>query len=374
MWAALAVLLSLTHNIYCPLPRVGFAADAYPRYIIPSELRDPSTNTVTNLFDTKSADKFYERMLDFVQNLFFKNAFVHARERTVVIVESVFCPTRVRETIARILYMQLDVFSVLFVPAHLVALATLAVDTAVVIDLGHREATVLPVFSGVQVLNAWQAQPIAAEAVHTEIRRQLLDIGVSSELLSDEVVEDIKVRTCFVTTLERAAGFRDDDTAALRACPDVDYPVLGGGQVITVPGRLRETAFEVLFQHDNERTGLPYLVLDAILACPLDMRKPLAENLFLIGGTAMTTGLVARLKDELLALLQQPLYAKRLFVDSVKFHTAPSKANFTAWLGGSIYGGTELAQTRSFTREAYVKAGRVPDWVAVEENRSHGSK
>lgn len=300
------------------------------------------------------------------------------RERTVVIVESVFCPTRVRESLARCLFTQLEALSVLFVPSHLVALAPLAVDTAVVIDCGYRECTVLPVFAGVQVLGAWQAQPIAAEAVHTEIRRQLIDIGVAAALLTDDVVEDIKVRTCFVTTLERAARLHDDggDAATtLRACPDVDYP-LGGGQVITVPGRLRETAFEVLFAHDNERSSLPYLVLDAILGCALDMRRALAENLFLIGGTSMALGLAARLQEELNDLVSGPLYAGR-FASELKFHSGPAKANFTAWLGGSMYGATELAQTRAITRDAYAKTGRLPDWVQVEETvgqRGHGSK
>lgn len=279
--------------------------------------------------------------------------------------------------LAKILFTQLEAFSVLFVPAHLVALSTLAIETALVVDLGHSGASVLPVYSGVQVLKAWQSQPIGADAVHTEIRRQLADIGVDVGGLSDEVIEDIKVRTCFVTTFERAQKFRGErgsDDAPLEPCPNVEYPV-EGGPIITIPGRLRETVFEVLFPHDNERNGLPYMCLDAILACPMDMRQPLAENVFLIGGTAMAMGVTSRLREELLYLLRQPLYAGRLFVETVKFHTAPSKANFSAWLGGSIYGGTELVLTRALTRDTYVKLGRVPDWVQVEEgSRGHGSR
>lgn len=82
--------------------------------------------------------------------------------------------------------------SILFVPTHLVALSTLAVDTALVVDIGFKEAVVMPVFSGVQVLHAWQAQPLAGEAVHTEIKRQLLASQVNEELLTDDVIEDIK--------------------------------------------------------------------------------------------------------------------------------------------------------------------------------------
>lgn len=80
----------------------------------------------------------------------------------------------------------------LYVPSHLVALSTLAIDSAVVIDIGYTEATIIPVYSSVLVLKAWQAQPIAGEAVHNEIRRQLRDIGIESDLLTNEVIEDIK--------------------------------------------------------------------------------------------------------------------------------------------------------------------------------------
>ena len=80
----------------------------------------------------------------------------------------------------------------MFVPTHLVSLSTLAIDTGLVIDIGFKEATILPVYSGVQVLNAWEAQPLAAEAIHAEIRKQLIDSGTRPELLTDEVIEDIK--------------------------------------------------------------------------------------------------------------------------------------------------------------------------------------
>lgn len=143
------------------------------------------------------------------------------------------------------------------------------------------------------------------------------------------------VRTCFVTTFERSKRFEDNSSGetTIKPCPDVEYPIRGQ-QVITVPGRLRETAFEVLFPNDSERAGLPHLVLKSILKCPVDIRRELAENVLLIGGTAMAVGLMARLKDELLSLVRSELYKQQLFIGAFKFHTAPSKANFTGWLGG----------------------------------------
>lgn len=171
-------------------------------------------------------------------------------------------PTVIRECIAKVLFVHFEVSSVLFVPTHLVATATLACNTALVVDLGYKEATVIPVYSGVQVLNAWQAQPLAAEAVHDEIKSNLILNGVKEDLLSDRIIEDIKVRTCFVTTQKRAIAFRKNES--FQHCPDVEYPV-DGNLVIKIPGLLRETAFEVLFPEDNDRLGLPYIILDAIL-------------------------------------------------------------------------------------------------------------
>lgn len=65
-------------------------------------------------------------------------------------------------------------------------------ETALVIDIGYKEATIIPVYCGVQVLHAWQAQAIAAETVHDDIKRQLIESGINQELLSPEIIEDIK--------------------------------------------------------------------------------------------------------------------------------------------------------------------------------------
>jgi actin-related protein 10 len=144
----------------------------------------------------------------------------------------------------------------------------------------------------------------------------------------------------------------------------VDFPI-DGQDVVKIPGLLREVAFEVFFPEDNDRLGLPYIILDTILKCPVDTRKELAANILLIGGTASAPGLTARLKSELLHLMTSDHYKDRLFVNEVKFHSAPSKPNFTAWLGGSIYSSTDLI-TNSITRESYLKSSKIPDWVSFD--------
>lgn len=168
-----------------------------------------------------------------------------------------------------------------------------------------------------------------------------------------------------MTPHDRAEKFRSGD--APKPCPDVQYPLKGKVE-IAIPGSLRETAYEALFPYDNDHLGLPFIILDAILKCPIDMRKELAQNLVLVGGTAMALGIKFRLQKELEALARSEYYKDRLFIDEFKFHSPPSKANCTTWLGGAIYGGTELILTKSLTKEAYARLNRVPDWSNLEDN------
>lgn len=54
-------------------------------------------------------------------------------------------------------------------PSHLVTLATQAVDTGLVLDIGHQEALLVPVYEGVPVLRIWQSQPLAGAAIEQSV-------------------------------------------------------------------------------------------------------------------------------------------------------------------------------------------------------------
>lgn len=104
----------------------------------------------------------------------------------------------------------------------------------------------------------------------------------------------------------------------------------------------------------------------------MDIRRSLAKNIMLIGGTTMIKGFASRLKSELLALVKSNLYSEKLKIQTFKFHTAPSKPNYTAWLGGSIFGTTDLP-LRYITQENYVKSNRIPDWANLIDNQKEDS-
>ena len=63
-------------------------------------------------------------------------------------------------------YILLQVPSILFAPSHLVALYTLGINTALVIDVGYEETTIIPICEGTPLVHGWQAQPLGAKAIH----------------------------------------------------------------------------------------------------------------------------------------------------------------------------------------------------------------
>lgn len=305
-----------------------------------------------------------------------RHLLVSPKERKFVIVENIFGQTVIRETLARALFIHFDVSSVLFVPSHLISLSTLAVPTGVVVDIGYSETTVMPVFSGVQIMSAFKDHSYGSRAVQEEIKRQLVETGVKESLLDDSVLEDLMIRTCFVTTFERAQA-RANNTAEQQPVPppSVDYTISDGDAIICVPGSVRETVYEMMFEQTNERDSLPHLILRSILDCSLDVRRGLVESIFVIGGGAMVVGLLPRLKAELHHLLANDNYYAERFHQELqfKFYNPIGKQNFTAWLGGALCGATDLIQTRSLSKEAYLRNEHVPDWSNLCDNRHAGS-
>lgn len=269
------------------------------------------------------------------------------------------------------------------------SLVTLAVPTALVVDVGYVECSVTPVIEGITSLDLVQFAPLGAKAIHERIHAELVKHHATSdheqtvidyiERMDEQVLEDIKVRTCFVAPFDRSQQLlhlkrTDDDKdkskdidsdTILNGCPKaVRYPV-DGGQVLNISGMLRESACEVLFERYGHEANIAKLILEVLRLCARDSRKPLADNIVLIGGTTQLPGFRRRLHDELTALIAADnLYSGNLHFDAFRFHRTPCKANYAAWLGGAILGASDAINTRIITREQYLRSNGavIKDW------------
>ena len=296
--------------------------------------------------------------MDFIHQLYFKWLLVNPKDRRVVVVENILGPTLFRETLAKVLFRHYEVSSVLFAPSHLVCLLGLGVRTGLVLDCGHSETTCIPVYEGVPVLAAWQAQPLAGEAVQAAVRADLACRGrvtrgeggqpqaLEPHLLTPELVADVTLRCCFITNLSRGrqlAELQDPgETLAWlgkEGAPTVVRP-LAGDTLLLVDGVTREGSAELLWTLDQDRMSVASMVLDAIAASPLDCRAELAASLVVVGGTAMVPGFRARLGQELKSLLATTKY-QNLKINNFKIFQPPAQLNYVSWLGepwGMEYG------------------------------------
>ncbi|XP_060773774.1 actin-related protein 10 [Neoarius graeffei] len=365
--------------------KCGFAGETGPRFIIPSEIQRPGLQQPIKVVQYNiNTEELYANLKEFIHTLYFRHLLVNPRDRRVVIIESILCPSHFRETLSRVFFKHFEVPSVLFAPSHLMSIMTLGINSALVMDCGHTETLVLPVYEGIPILSAWEALPMGGKAIHKELESLLIeqctvdtDLSTGQSLptvigtIPEEVVEDIKVRTCFVSDLQRGlkiqeAKFNMDGTAERPAPPpDVEYP-LDGRKILHVKGSIRDSVAEMLFEQDNEEKSIASLVLDTLVKCPIDTRKVLSENLMVIGGTAMLPGFLHRLLAEIRLLAEKPKYRDALATKSFRIHSPPAKPNCTAWLGGAIFGALQdILGSRSVSRDYYNQTGRMPDWCSL---------
>ncbi|XP_003691896.1 actin-related protein 10 isoform X1 [Apis florea] len=342
--------------------KFGYAGEPTPRGIIRTEIKCPETKELRKIYDYKNTEDLYQLLVEFLHALFFRHVVLSPKDARIVVLESLLSPTQFRNTLAKVLFRHFEIGSLMLLPTHLATISTLGINSALVLDVGYKEATLIPIFEGEPILKAWQALPLGGQVVHEYLMKSLKELYPNVDV-TEKMVEDIKVRTCFVTTLERSVKL--GTTEAPNPPPFVKYP---GVKSIDIPGEVREKAFEILWERDNDNLSLPTMILNAIMQCPIDVRRVLAENILLIGGTTMTKGFASRLKSELLNLVRSDLYSEKLKIQKFMFHTAPSKPNYTAWLGGAIFGTVDLP-LRCLTKENYLKSDRVPDWVNLIDNQ-----
>ncbi|XP_066943222.1 actin-related protein 10 [Macrobrachium rosenbergii] len=364
--------------------KAGFAAESGPRVILKSEVLCRKTGKHVPVFEYEDEEELRHHLVDFIHKLYFRHLLVNPKDRRVVVVENVLSPSKIRNTIAKVLFRHYEVLSLLFVPLQTASLMTLGVNTGLVLDLGYQEATLIPVYENVIILNAWQSLPLGGKAIHDSLSELLLDRGLvvgddgkeqrlnaAVEKLPDKILEDIKVRTCFVTTTERSKRLQnnkyDRSLEPPPPPPSVSYP-MSGDRIITIPGTVRELTTELLFEQDEDRLSIPSMILNALLQCPGDTVHKLSENLIIMGGTASLPGMKHRILAELRALTSSPHFSERIRIDSFKVHKPPAKDNYVAWLGAAIMGGTEAVTLRSLPREQYLSNDLLPDWCNLMFN------
>jgi len=84
------------------------------------------------------------------------------------------------------------------------------------------------------------------------------------------------------------------------------------------------------------------------MACDLDVRKELYNNIVMSGGTTMFEGIQERLNKEIVALAPSTMKIKVV---------APAERKFSVWIGGSILSSLATFQTMWITKAEFEESG-----------------
>ncbi|KAF9431627.1 hypothetical protein BGZ76_011912 [Entomortierella beljakovae] len=221
----------------------------------------------------------------------------------------------------------LEVPSISFTNAHLLALLTTGTSTGLVIDCGHLETSVLPIYSSRPMTPFILTTPRAGKFLSTHLKYLLrekcpisladnpTDLRIIPEgMLTSAFLETIKTRLLFASPLivnardnvneeEMNNNYRDLSTST-EVHVEVWLEEEQARGIMAIPGWLRERASECLFNGDEDAQSITDTILGSILKSPSDLRRQLISSMLLIGGTAQLPNLQSRLLQEIKRSLQ----------------------------------------------------------------------
>ncbi|KAF7722548.1 hypothetical protein EC973_002972 [Apophysomyces ossiformis] len=369
--------------------KCGFSGESHPRHLVPTWSKLDHSNgpdgeayridsEVVELYGLDimakgSLQSLEENLKKLLHDIYFRLLLTDPKSRKVILCESPLAPIVLKQIIAKLLFDYFQVPSISFVPIHLMALLTTGLTTGLVIDCGHLETSVLPIYCTRPLIPYITTTPLAGRTVSKQLHSLLLDHGryippsnlhlslaphssIPSKLLTAERLEDIKTRLLFCSPLLINSEEQDKITAYknFSSATDLYYPIAledGAKATLLIPGWIRERTVEVLFEGDEDEPGLAHCILNGLLKVQPDLRKPLVSSLLVIGGISLFPGFQSRLKQELLRLLRDPPpYEKKKYEPllrlhkSIKFLDCPEEKgagrvfmnNVRGWIGDLI--------------------------------------
>ncbi|KAL7424255.1 Actin-related protein 4 [Cryptotrichosporon argae] len=334
---------------------------------------------------------------------------VDPKEHPLMLVEPAWNTTRAREHLAQMAFEGEGVPAMYLGSAGVLSAFAAGKPTALVLDIGYANSSAVPVVDGYALRAGTMRQPLASslmlsQATHHFSRptptrafplsllpRQLIakrDPTPEPGLEPHPVLRDDRVPQTTASWRAWAAesvvdawkeatsevvNFRGFDLATARDVAPGLYEFPDGYHQYFTAERLRFP--EILFDPKNyfdqtaeppaplrlaqntehshslkDAVPLAQLVHDAIMACDVDVRAALLQNIVVVGNTSLTRGLTERLDLELAGLMPG---------QKIKIHspTIPFERKYAAWLGGSVLASLGTFHQLWVTREEYDEHG-----------------
>lgn len=384
--------------------KMGYSGNLEPSYVIPSTvLCAPEVTKTDYLYDldflmgesskpgssyTPVTPMSHGKVTDWnvMERVWQRAIYSHMRcdpeEHAFMLTESPLNTPENREYAAEIFFETFNVpYLYIAVQAVLSLAAASCADTAdgnlpdlgsitgVAVESGDGVTSVVPVAYGYTIGSAIRTIPMAGKDVTRYIYQMLKDRGekVPPEMAM-EVAKQIKENHCYVAGKEMVKEFRKFDKDPAKMFKEFTTTNSRTGTSVTVDvGYEQFLGPEMFFNPEiinpKYTKGLPQLIDEAVLACPVDVRRPMYRNIVLSGGNTLFKKLASRLQKSIDARVQERLELNRMKLGAHLRGGPPKKLDinvnkfggriqqFGVWLGGSL-----LAEQDNFLAYCHSKA------------------
>ncbi|OII78194.1 actin family protein [Cryptosporidium andersoni] len=284
---------------------------------------------------------------------------ISSEEHPVLLTEAALNPRQHREKMAEIFFETYRVPALFISTQAVLSLYSSGRTTGIVLDSGDGVTHAVPIYQGFALNNCITRSDIAGrnitEYLNLQLRRSGIIFHTSAEM---EIVKQIKETACFVSSnLQKDENDENQlvnsslDSGTGNQRSSIGYPYkLPDGQTIFI-GKERFRAPELLFQPNligSEYPGLHEVLIHSINKTDMDLRRTLASQIVLSGGSTMFPGLGDRLLYEL----------RKALPKDVKIRiNASSDRTLLPWIGGSILGSLATFKTIWITKQEFLEEG-----------------
>jgi len=349
--------------------KAGIAGEDAPRCKFPSIVGRPKTANIMS--GTQCADHYvgddaqakrgvltlsypiehgivqdWEDMEKIWHHCFYHGLRVQPQDHPVMLTEPALNPKANRERMAQIMFETFYVPSMYVSTQAVLSLYASGRTTGIVCDIGDGVTHIVPVYEGFCMPHAVDRMNLAGRDLTSYLMKLMGERGSAMKTTAErEIVRDIKEKCCYL-----ALDFEAELEKA-QNCSEFEITYeMPDGQIVTL-GDERFRCPEALFKPELigvEARGIHRMVWDSIRQCDLDIRRDLAANVVLSGGTTMIAGFGKRMKQELASLVPPTVRINIL---------VPDDRHHSVFIGGSMISDLDTFAHMCVSKHEYTEHG-----------------
>ena len=277
-----------------------------------------------------------EKIFDYI----FKNELkINPSNHNIMLFDIIINDKESREIIAEILFKTFKVKGLYIATSEKCGLCSYGKFTGIVINLGERETTMVPIYDFNLINNNKIKLPIGGNYINEYLMKLINEGFNSSNEYKEEIIKDIKEKGCYV-----AYDFENE----LNSIKSFDYELPDGNHLIIKDQRIK--CYEVFFKSsiiNNEKyDNIGKKIVFEIEKCGDKFKRDFYNRIILCGNKSMIEGFPKRLEKEI------KYFAPEDMKELVRVIAIPER-KFGIWIGGSVLSSLISFESKLFTRTEY---------------------